>query len=157
MGKPYWINKTPGLLTHLQRLPKLYPKAKCIHVLRDGRDVAASNLSLSWGPTNVRDAARRWKKLILDGRRGVDPKQLSYMELHYEELIKFPREVLKNVFAFMGLDADPGEVLSRIPVFNGRIEVWRSVFSQEDRRTFAKEAGDLLLELGYEKDHSWVG
>jgi hypothetical protein len=44
MNKPYWINKTPGLLNHLDGLARLYPGAKCIHIIRDGRDVALSNL-----------------------------------------------------------------------------------------------------------------
>ncbi|MDH3444057.1 MAG: sulfotransferase, partial [Deltaproteobacteria bacterium] len=51
-GKPGWVNKTPRLLLCLDGLFKLFPTARCIHILRDGRDVVASNLSLSWGPEN---------------------------------------------------------------------------------------------------------
>ncbi|MGH8546852.1 MAG: sulfotransferase, partial [Gammaproteobacteria bacterium] len=58
--KPYWVNKTPRLLLCLELLPKLYPSAKCIHIVRDGRDVATSFRTLTWGPKDVREAARRW-------------------------------------------------------------------------------------------------
>jgi hypothetical protein len=32
---------------------------------------------------------------------------------------------------------------------------WRGAFTEGDRRIFKEEAGDLLVELGYEKDHDW--
>ena len=32
---------------------------------------------------------------------------------------------------------------------------WRAAFTGGDRRVFKGEAGDLLVELGYEKDHAW--
>ena len=157
MNKPYWVNKTPGLLTYLDRLPLLYPGAWCIHILRDGRDVAASNLSLQWGPASVRDAGRRWKKLVLQGRRNLDLDRLKYRELRYEDLIESPGQVLRGIFSFLGLSADVDEILSRFKVYDQRVGAWRSAFSLEDRKIFAKEAGDLLIELGYEKDYAWVG
>jgi len=48
------------------------------------------------------------------------------------------------------------EILSQFKVSKERTEVWRSRFSQAERRVFAQEAGDLLVELGYETDYSWV-
>ena len=154
-NKPSWVNKTPRLLLNLDLLPKLYPSAKCIHIVRDGRDVAASNLSLSWGPDNVRDAARRWRE-CLEARKRMNPTQLSYLELHYEDLIEFPEETLKNIFAFLGLSGDTHEMLSQFKIYDQRVGAWRGAFTAEDRRAFAKEAGDLLIELGYEKDYRWV-
>ncbi|MGH7826963.1 MAG: sulfotransferase family protein [Candidatus Binatia bacterium] len=156
MNKPYWINKTPGLLNHLQGLSRLYPGAQCIHILRDGRDVAVSNLSRQWGPTNIRDAAQRWKNLMLEGRKQVDPEGLNYKELRYEELIQSPAATLGGILDFLGLGGDPDEMLSHVRLYDRSIGAWRTVFTPEDRRTFAKAAGDLLVELGYEKDHSWV-
>jgi len=50
LNRPRWVNKTPGLLNYLHLLAKLFPGARCINIIRDGRDVAVSNLSLSWGP-----------------------------------------------------------------------------------------------------------
>ena len=33
---------------------------------------------------------------------------------------------------------------------------WKNYFNAEARQIFDHYAGDLLIELGYEKDHSWV-
>lgn len=38
---------------------------------------------------------------------------------------------------------------------SGQIAGWRKVFSKMDIDLFKSMAGDLLIELGYEKDHSW--
>jgi hypothetical protein len=156
MNKPYWINKTPGLLNHLEGLSRIYPGARCIHIIRDGRDVAVSTLAQHWGPNNIRDAARRWKNLMIEGRKGIDYTRLNYMEMRYEKLIDSPTATLTGVLDFLGLDGDPKEILSQFKLYDRSIGAWRAVFSREDWKTFAEAAGDLLIELGYERDHSWV-
>lgn len=156
LNKPYWIDKTPGLLNHLGGLSKIYPGAKCIHIIRDGRDVAVSIVSQRWGANNLRDAAERWKNLMLEGRRGVDARRLSYMEVRYENLIDSSAATLTGILDFLGLAGDPKEMLSHFKLHDRSIGAWRTVFTGEDRKSFAKAAGDLLIELGYERDHSWV-
>jgi hypothetical protein len=156
MGKPFWINKTPGFLNYLDGLSTLYPKAKILVMLRDGRDVAVSNLSLPWGPNTVRAAARRWKRLILQGQETIRTKKLECAELRYEELIASPHDLITRAFKLVGLDVDVEKILSSIPVSRGRCGAWRSAFSAKDRKVFAREAGDLLIELGYEKDCRWA-
>ncbi|MCI0334410.1 MAG: sulfotransferase domain-containing protein [Planctomycetes bacterium] len=39
---------------------------------------------------------------------------------------------------------------------SGKKSGWRTEFTAEHRRLFDQVAGDLLIELGYERDHSWV-
>ncbi|MGH7930973.1 MAG: sulfotransferase family protein, partial [Candidatus Binatia bacterium] len=155
MNKPFWINKTPGLIRYLDLLPALFPNAKCIHIVRDGRDVAVSNLSLNWGPTTVREAARRWRDQIINGRRRANRSGIPYIEVRYEDLVKEPREVLRRTYEFLELD-DASEIMPGVAVYKDRKEVWRSKLSPEERRVFAREAGHLLIEFGYAKDDSWV-
>jgi Sulfotransferase family len=154
--KPLWVNKTPRLLLCMEQLQKLYPGAQCIHIVRDGRDVTASNLSLAWGPKDVRSAARRWKRRLASRKR-FDPEQLHYLEVRYEDLIRSPSEVLHNLFSFLDVDVAPiAMILSSFHLYDQKIGAWRSVFSRKDREIFAQECGELLIELGYEQDGSWV-
>jgi hypothetical protein len=155
MNKPYWINKTPGLLNHLEGLARLYPEAKCIHIIRDGRDVAVSNLGQKWGPSNVHEAARRWKSLMREGRKALDKKKLTFIEIRYENLIRSPETSLQEIFAFLNLQGAPGEILARIKVHDRSIGAWRTGFTAKDRTIFARAAGDLLIDLGYETNDSW--
>ncbi|MCP8968335.1 sulfotransferase domain-containing protein [Ectobacillus ponti] len=37
----------------------------------------------------------------------------------------------------------------------GKIGSWHEEFTEENKQNFKRVAGDFLIELGYEKDHSW--
>jgi hypothetical protein len=154
-GKPYWVNKTPRLLLRPDLLGKLYPNAKCIHIVRDGRDVAASFRTLSWGPKNIATAARRWKNRLA-ARKRIDSARLHYMELHYEDLIRSPEETLDRVLKFLGLPSGAGDILKSFNVYDHRVGAWRDRLGPAEKKIFDREAGDLLIELGYEQDHSWA-
>jgi hypothetical protein len=156
MGKPYWINKTPGFLNHLNGLSRLYPDARYIHMLRDGRDVAVSNLSLPWGPRTVREAASRWRDLIFIGQKLIRARGLPVIDVRYEDLIEAPAPVVTRILEFLAIEGDPESLLSIMPVSKARGGVWRNTFTAADRRVFASEAGDILIQLGYEKNYDWV-
>lgn len=54
VGKPapaVWVDHTPANIRYAWTLLHLFPDAKMIHIIRDGRAVAASILPLDWGPT----------------------------------------------------------------------------------------------------------
>jgi hypothetical protein len=154
-NKPFWVNKTPRLLLCLRLLTKLYPNARCVHIVRDGRDVAASFRTLAWGPKDIGQAARRWRNRM-EAREDFDSSRLKYREVRYEDLIQSPANSLKDIFEFLGINADSEEIVSKFKVYDHRLGAWRNIFTKEDRTAFAREAGKLLIELGYEKDHGWV-
>jgi hypothetical protein len=108
------------------------------------------------GPTTVAEAARRWKDLLKAGRKQVDHERLDYMELRYEELVTEPRDVLRKLFVFLELDTNLEEILSRVKVYADSVGVWMNKWARDERKAFAEAAGDLLIELGYEKDYAWV-
>ena len=45
-GKPRWGDKTPAYMLSVQRIGRTLPESRFIHLIRDGRDVALSQLSL---------------------------------------------------------------------------------------------------------------
>ncbi len=154
MDRPLWVNKTPSLVRCVDLLCKMYPESGVVHIVRDGRDVVLSTVARRQGPNNLRDAARRWKELVLAGRRMR--KSHRYWEARYEELIAAPAPILNDVFCLLGLNASAAESLPGLNIYNHRENVWRNAMTQEDKVVFAREAGDLLIELGYEKDDRWV-
>src|SRR5688572_4070232 len=64
-GKEIWCEKSPMHVHHLQLLSQAFPEAKFIHVIRDGRDCAAS-FHRRWRFNPVRTVFR-WKLAVSSG------------------------------------------------------------------------------------------
>jgi hypothetical protein len=79
----------------IPRLAHLFPEARFIHIIRDGRDVALSNIH-TVGFMSVGEVALAWTDGIEQGQRGgriLRPNR--YREVRYEELVDSPEQVLR--------------------------------------------------------------
>ena len=163
-GKTRWCEKTPQYVQHIGRLAEVYPQAKFIHMIRDGRDSAAS-FNRRWKRTPELTIFR-WKKVIRDGRRqgellGSD----RYIEVHYEHLTTDTETWLRRICEFLQVDwnaavlessqpylakADKaeGEPKSLVPN-SGK---WRKHFSPSKIVALESIAGAALHEFGYETE-----
>src|SRR5262245_2966200 len=116
-GKARWGDKTPLYMQHLGVLAQLFPDARYVHLIRDGRDTALSFLAVppgimteGWGhPRDAAGFACQWATEVraarsLGSRVGAD----RYVELRYEALVADPAEELRGVCAFAGLRYDEG-------------------------------------------------
>jgi hypothetical protein len=74
------------------------------------------------------------------------------------------REAIQKLASFLGIDLDEAtlnEIAQRIfqrsstTFRKGMIGDWRNHFTAEHKAAFKRQAGELLLELGYEDDLSW--
>lgn len=105
-GKNRWGDKTPGYVMHLPLIKKLYPEAKVIHMVRDGRDVIPSILKYwSVGPqtASLIETAFYWKKHVNSGvELGAKLFGVNYMELKYEDLAIDAESTIKKVCEFIG-------------------------------------------------------
>lgn len=106
-NKSRWGDKTPTYTEHIATISKHLPEACFIHVIRDGRAVAASRRHLSFGPgPDIVSQARDWGRKIRSAR-GQAASVSRYMEIRYEELVRNPEAVLRNVCRLIGLTYDP--------------------------------------------------
>ena len=53
-GKRRWGDKTPLYMQHLPLLERLFPSARFVHLIRDGRDAALSYLAVPEGIMTAR-------------------------------------------------------------------------------------------------------
>jgi Sulfotransferase family len=162
-GKPRWGDKTPHYVESLPLLAELFPRAKFIHIYRDGRDVARSWSGTTFGPGGLFSAGTKWSRMVRSGRRDGQTLGGRYREIRYESLLEEPRETMTGVCAFL---AEPfaDAVLTRAertPAYGGRkprpskIDAsygfkWRREMPLGERTIIESVAGDLLSELGYE-------
>jgi hypothetical protein len=170
-GKPRYGDKTPGYVRHLPVLADLFPEARFVYIIRDGRDVALSLLDVEWGPTTLEKAARRWRKYVEAGlAAGQTLGPGRYLEVRYEELVAHPEATLRRLCSFVGLSYDvamlryhqhAAELLSAavypdnhahilLPPIAG-LRDWRQQMSDDQVRIFEGTAGDILASLGYER------
>lgn len=171
LGKPRWGDKTPGNISYMGRISAMFPNAKFIHVVRDGRDVALSTLGLSFGANTVYRAARHWKKLV---QRGIDFEREApgaLLRVRYEDILLDPEREARCMCAFIGEEFRP-EMLeyhsqhghatgkppqremhakANQPVDMNRGTRWRREMSLRQQRVFEAVAGKFLEEFSYER------
>jgi hypothetical protein len=170
-GKRWYGDKTPGYVLHLDLLGRLFPEAKFIHIIRDGRDVALGYVERpEWGPRSVPEAALYWRSRVKRGQAAgsrLGPER--YREVRYEAFIGDPATTAAELCEFIGIPFAP-EMLNyyergtsfaanskdpqaftalSLPPTRG-LRDWRKNMKAADVRTFEYIAGDLLGKLGYE-------
>jgi hypothetical protein len=108
-------DKNNYYLNHVGLLHKLYPYAKFIHIIRDGRSVAASYQGLMKAgidsryapnlPVKIEEIAKEWLDNIDSIEKGFNslPEQLVYT-IKYEDLILESENTLQQVCTFLNLD-----------------------------------------------------
>ncbi|MBT8483970.1 MAG: sulfotransferase [Phycisphaerae bacterium] len=110
-------DKTPEAALAIPHLATLYPAARFVHVIRDGRDGAVSGWAHleRTGATGrypsfaayVADFARHhWRRYIETARRDGASRPDHYLELRYEDLHRDPLPTARRLFAFLGVAAD---------------------------------------------------
>lgn len=125
----------------------------------------------------LRNLAEEWQDKVggaaRQGRRYFGER---YVEVKYEDLLQRPEEELRRLLQFLGADASEetaahcvreasfeklgegrqrGEEDPTAFVRKGVAGDWKNVFTEWNKRTFKNQAGDLLVELGYEADNDW--
>ncbi len=113
-GKPRWAEKTPHNVLFMVPLGELFPEARFIHLIRDGRDVACSLITMDWlNPLtgrkldyvqNIASAARYWREVVTVARQQAQHPTLAgrVRELRYEALVANPEGVMRQVLQFLG-------------------------------------------------------
>lgn len=102
-AKPRWGDKTPNYIQEIKRIRRIFPNAKFIHIIRDGRDVCLSLMRVKWHGDSIIDYARYWKKMVTHGI--VDGRALgleNYCEIKYEDLVLNTKKVLRQICLFLG-------------------------------------------------------
>jgi hypothetical protein len=167
--KPRWADKTPHYVHHVDHLLAVWPRARFVVLVRDGRDVALSLRRMPFGPNNAWAAAPWWARGIRAGEQAQSAHPDQVLTVRYEDLAQAPAEVVPRICEFVELrytpdmlaleDADPRKIVpdqaSWFPtLFDGinttAIGRWRREMSERDQRLFAARAGAELERLGYE-------
>lgn len=182
-GATVVLDKSPGYSRYVGHIQRLAPQVKFVHVLRDGRDVAASLRVASrwwaraWAPSDVEAAAGLWRATVLDALQASAFGPEHYLEVRYEDALADGPATLRRAFAFIGVPTTTEQVADicaahridrmrasgghpfRLPpefFHEGRVGGWRRDLTPTERYLFEAAAGDLLRRLGYADADWWI-
>lgn len=107
-GARGWIEQSPTNARVAPGLLRMFPGARVIHVVRDGRDVACSLIKQPWGPKELHAALEWWARRYrwsAEACAAVPPDQA--LTIRMENLMVLDREAtLARMLAFTGLEED---------------------------------------------------
>ncbi|MDE2060455.1 MAG: sulfotransferase [candidate division NC10 bacterium] len=181
------VEKNPRNSLRVPFLRAVFPEAGIIHIVRDGRDVACSMVpgcggsewshlkppswqtffTTSQGPIRC---ALAWKEILEIALS--DLRDVSHLQIRYEDLVADPRRVSERVLTYLGLPFHPA-----VEAFCGRIQNvsagsyharhqvtwfrpdhrvragrWRENLSRDEQHQITTLLSPLLTRLGYPVD-----
>ena len=105
-GRAAGATRRPAYLHQVDELLAVWPDARLIVLVRDGRDVALSIMGLPFGPNNVWAAARNWAAGIRRGQEAERRHPGQVLTLRYEDLASEPKREVERACEFLGLAFD---------------------------------------------------
>lgn len=165
-----WIDHTPENINYAPTLLKLFPQAKIVHIIRDGRGVAASIMPLDWGPNTIIKTAGWWQAMVQDGlelENSLPPEQI--VRVKYEDLVYAPEEAVRRLCEHLELEyqpqmlqangfqpphytADQHTLIGKRPD-PSRATRWKTALTPRQVEIFESLAADMLTEMGYSLIH----
>lgn len=105
IGAQRWVDTTPANARKGDRLPWLYPDARVVAVVRDGRDVAASFVAQPFGPDDIFEALDQWGERMLRIHRSLTsapPGTMMRVDL-FDLVVADRARTLDAMLDFVGL------------------------------------------------------
>lgn len=166
-GKSRYGDKTQSYIHHIPLLADLFPEARFIHAIRDGRNVALAHAK----GEKVEQVAASWKRRVLSGRRAgqaLGPDR--YLESRYEDLIENAERSVRRICEFAELEFHPqmlkyyeraDSVIATTAAPDRHLDIykpptkglqdWQRDLATSQVARFEAIAGRALDELGYER------
>jgi hypothetical protein len=167
-GRERLGDKTPPYIHIVPQLAVLYPTAKFIHLIRDGRDVATSFIKMGYECRCYDGERFEWTAAI---RRGLSYRDTIHatqiLEVRYETLVSDVEATIRRICDFLGEDFETGmlDVQRRVsavpkrersihgkldqPITAEAIATWRRTLSPTECFVMESCLGTDLSRLGY--------
>jgi hypothetical protein len=172
VGKARWGDKTPFYTQDIDILHRIFPDAKFLHLVRDGRDVILSQRSIEWMSKNLPKLILDWRWKTTIAHKVGSVMGGNFLEIRYEDLVRQPEAVLRRICCFIDEPYEPtmlryseraDEVVpvdslkwhrkSIRPPDPSQLDKWKTGLGKAERIIFEQLAGDTLDLFGYEREH----
>ena len=161
-----WVDHTPSNSWKFWMLMRLFPDAVLLHLVRDGRAVAASVMPLDWGMNEAHRAAEWWVHRVTQGlaTEALWPDRVR--RIRYEDVVRDPESCLRRLSEFAGLRYSEAMLCTsgfEVPRYSqnqhalvgnapnaARISAWRTQLTARQVEIIEALAEPVLVALGYE-------
>jgi len=96
-------DKNPGYTIYTERLLKIYPDAKFIHIIRDYRDNFISIKNVDFELPVPALVVSKWKYFVKRFYKAQQRNPENHLVLNYEKLVREPESVFAELCAFTGI------------------------------------------------------
>ncbi len=169
------LNKHPRNSLRIPYMREIFPQARILHIIRDGRAAVRSNLEsfrnssrrrkLPFGgftrPDDWKDwqdrkpverFAHMWNENVLTASREGNQLGEDYREILYENLEQNGTGIIQQTWEWLELEV-PTNSSEKIPNFENYNHKWKQELSLEDVRTIERVAREGLEKFGYLPSH----
>ena len=175
-GKTRWGEKTPAHIFRLSEILSCFPNASIIHIVRDPRGAACSNIKAfeagRFTDWSIYWKTQYWLRCIKVHAHQQKIEEPRYMFVRYEDFVQSPETSLRGVCSFLRVDfreemlefhrraieyvSKDGagnlplhHVLTQQPLDGSRAEAWRRILSQRHVALIEYLARKEMVALGY--------
>lgn len=102
----YFVDDTPANCLIIKELAEVFPEAKIIHCIRDGREVVKSIKDRGWWSKDDRIILNKWLSIVRNGRAmGKLCNQKNYTELSFGDTASSPESSYGKLIEWVNQDA----------------------------------------------------
>lgn len=143
------VNKNPRNTARISYIKKIFPDAKIIHIIRDGREVVNS-LTRNTDGSTIEKICESWIKSLNEVQQQSSKISKSdFYEFHYEEFCDFPKKIISKAYEKCELrliERQLNKIPDKLHNFNGK---WKEEMKEEYHDLVRKKLEPIMRELGY--------
>jgi hypothetical protein len=157
-----WIDQSPTYTLAPHDMARLFPGARFLNILRDGRNVVNSMVSSGFGvswASDFRDACRTWAHFVERAQAFAEARPTRCLTVHYSALVEDPTAMFARILTFLEAEQDPAPATffknNRInssyqddnstSEYAAPADPW-SIWTEEQRVVFMEEAGETMAK-----------
>jgi hypothetical protein len=150
-GARGWTETTPANAGSVDALLTVFPRGRLVHTVRDGRDVAASVVTMPWGPDTIEDGLDWWAERVLAVDEAAAAVRDRVLTVRLEEFVHLDREAqFTRLMDFCGF-ADTDNLRRyfdlKIDRSRGHVARWRGEVAATERDRIDGRYRELLAQL----------
>jgi hypothetical protein len=168
-GKPRWGDQSGLVERYADRIFASLPDVRMIHMVRDPRDRYEGSLSM-WpsGRGRAGAAVARWRYSVDLAARNARRWPDRYLVLRYEDLVREPERVVRELCAFVGEAYEPAMLdLADAPTYRAKLEAgseggplitdahigdYRERIPEHELAFMQQQLGSRMRRNGYQPD-----